>query len=93
MRKIWKWELDVTDRQSVYLPQGAQILDVQVQNGQVCMWAICLPSLPTQPRYIGIYGTGNPLPDVDLDNARYISTFQMHGGALVFHAFELANDC
>ena len=31
-------------------------------------------------------GTGNPMPD---EPGEYIATFQMHGGALVFHAFEL----
>lgn len=91
--RIWKWALPVTDRQTVMIPGGAKLLDVQVQKGPMQerfaqLWALCDENAPPEPRHIAIYGTGNPMPDEPGD---YIATFQMHGGALVFHAFEVAH--
>lgn len=87
--KIWKWPLEITDLQTLDIPSDATILTVQTQNGSPQLWALCAtPVENTTPRHIAIYGTGNPLPD---NVGRYISTFQMHDGAFVFHAFEVAN--
>jgi hypothetical protein len=91
--QILKWTLPVTDRQTVMIPAGAKLLDVQVQKGPMqehCaqLWALCDENAPKEQRHIAIYGTGNPMPDEPGD---YIATFQMHGGALVFHAFEVAH--
>jgi hypothetical protein len=82
---IWKWQLDA-DVQTVMIPVGAKLLDVQMQGGACCMWGLCDEKADKQPRRIAIYGTGNPMPD---NPGEYIATFQMHGGALVFHAFEI----
>jgi hypothetical protein len=84
--RIWKFPLAVTDRQTVLLPTGSKLLDVQMQGGACCLWALCDEDAPKHLRTIAIYGTGNPVPD---EPGEYIATFQMHGGALVFHAFEL----
>jgi len=87
--RIWKWEIKVTDRQTVMMPDGAKLLDVQMQDGQCCIWALCDQSAELAPRWLAIYGTGNSMPD---NPGEYIATFQMHGGALVFHVFELESD-
>lgn len=84
--RIWKWELAVTDRQGVYMPEGAEILDIQMQDGACCIWALCDPRAPIETRHIAIYGTGNFMP---ADPGEYIATFQIAGGLMVFHAFEL----
>jgi hypothetical protein len=86
MKTIWKFPLEVTDSQEVGVPAGAQILDVQVQGGQPCLWAIVHPGVQTVRRTVRIYGTGHQAPD-DLNRADYIGTFQLMGGGLVFHAF------
>lgn len=82
---IWKWTLRVTDEQIVEIPEGAQILSVQMQGDMPQLWALCKEDKPKVPRRILIYGTGNPIVEYP---GKYISTFQMHGGALVFHTFE-----
>ena len=92
--RIWRWTLPVTDRQTVMIPAGARLMDVQVQpwppqNDLPQLWALCDESAPPAPRHIAIYGTGNPMPD---DPGEYIATFQMRGGSLVFHAFELPQE-
>lgn len=86
MKTIWKWTLAVADIQSVPLPAGADVLGVQMQGGYPQLWALCDPKAEPQSREIAIYGTGHQLPH---DPGRYISTFQMASGALVFHAFEV----
>lgn len=86
--RIWKWSIEVTDRQTVMMPKGAKLLDVQMQGGECCAWALCDQNAEKEPRHLAIYGTGNPMPD---EPGEYLATFQMHSGALVFHAFEVAN--
>lgn len=84
--RIWKWEIEVTDEQTLMMPSGAKLLDVQMQAGKCCVWALCDQNAEKKPRHLAIYGTGNFMPD---DPGEYIATFQMHGGSLVFHAFEI----
>lgn len=89
--RIWKFGLIVTDYQEVTMPQGAQLLCVQTQGDQPQLWALVdETSLSYCRRTVAMYGTGNPLPSGDL--GKYIGTFQMHGGALVFHAFDLGEE-
>lgn len=87
MKTIYKYPLEVTDTQFVELPLGAEILTVQMQGNQLCLWALVNPSPDVfkKNRRIEIVGTGNPVPAGDL---KYISTFQMLGGGLIFHVFE-----
>ena len=84
--RIWKWQLLVNDCQKIMMPAGAILLDVQMQDILCCIWALCDENAPMVPRYIGVYGTGNPIPN---DPGKYIATFQTHGGAMVFHVFEI----
>lgn len=85
--KIFKYELGVTDEQGFYLPVGAKVLSVQTQNGIPCMWVLVDETAPTEHRTFLTVGTGQPAPD-DLGRRPYCGTYQLHGGALVFHVFE-----
>lgn len=88
--RIFKYPLEVTDRQTVHLPYNSKILTVQLQHEKLQLWALVdeLENLSV-PITIAIYGTGNPMPNNPGD---YISTFQMHGGSLVFHVFDLSSE-
>ena len=87
MKKIYKYPLEVTDTQFIELPLGAEILTAQMQGNQLCLWAMVnsSPDAIKKNRCIEIIGTGNPVPTGDL---KYISTFQIAGGGLIFHVFE-----
>lgn len=85
--RIWKYMLAVADRQCIQIPAGAKLLDVQVQHGAPCLWVLCDEKQAAKPRHIAIYCTGNPMPDSPGD---YIATFQLLGGDVVFHAFEVS---
>lgn len=86
MKTIWKFPLKVTDVQNVEMPLPAQVLTVQPQGMDICVWAEVDPKGEKALVEIAIVGTGHPLPTGRL---RYINTFQLSNGALVFHAYEI----
>lgn len=81
---IWKWTLEITDRQELHMPVGAKLLTVQMQHGKPCIWALCDENHERALRTIAIYGTGNPMPE---NPGEYVGTFQVDSGLLVFHVF------
>ena len=59
---IWKYELEMTDQQSIIVPGGASFLSVANQRGKLCLWALIFDlSQPRVSRQIEIVGTGNPM--------------------------------
>lgn len=85
MRTIWKFELAVTDVQEVMIPAGATLLCVQVQHGKPCLWAMCDVNEVPVKRKIFTHGTGHRVSHLA---GPYIGTYQIEGGALVFHVFD-----
>lgn len=86
-RAIWKFSLGMDGFQFIEPPDGAEFLSVQPQGNGVCLWALVNPENVKHKRGIWIFGTGHTIA-AGLDVGRYISTFQLNDGALVFHAFE-----
>lgn len=91
MKTVWKFPIDATDRQTVMMPRGAQILSAQVQGEQLCLWALVEPTARKEPREIEVIGTGAPAPDC---TRCYIGTAQQGtwsspGLILVRHVFEI----
>jgi len=84
---IWKFGFDIADEFAIEMPGGAEILDVQEQHGLACIWALIDPEASKKCRYFRLVGTGHPF-DYDARIYKYMGTFQMHGGNLVFHLFE-----
>lgn len=62
MRTLWKFQLEITDEQSVKMPDGAVIRAVDVQDGWICVWAEVDSKNPPVVRTFAVVGTGNPLP-------------------------------
>lgn len=87
MTTVWKYPLKVADVQSVALPFGSQVLTVQPQHDALCLWALVEPSQNVSVRVIRVHGTGHEI-DAPMSRLRWLSTFQIHGGAIVLHAFE-----
>lgn len=86
MITIYKYKIQVVDDQTISIPLGAKLLTVQVQNGIPCLWALVDTEQKHEDVFIEIVGTGNPVTGTD--SREYISTFQLHGGRLVFHVFK-----
>jgi hypothetical protein len=86
MKQIWKWAL--TPNCAISMPIGAEVLCVQTQNNLPCLWALVSPDpgeLGYEHRHFRTYGTGHYMPD---NPGKYIGTFQLNNGVLVFHVFE-----
>lgn len=92
MKTIWKQQLQAIDVQTVDMPVGSQILCVQAQREQPCIWFINPDSVSadTEQRTFRIIGTGHKF-DIEPKDL-YIGTFQLHGGDLVFHVFEIIKE-
>jgi hypothetical protein len=80
---IWKYPLG-SHQTTVSMPKGADILCVQTQNEVPTIWCRVDPNAARLSRTFVIVGTGH---DCEKD-AFYIGTFQLSGGAFVFHVFE-----
>ncbi len=85
MISIWKFPLQTIDEQVIEVPVGAELLTVQIQNGEPCLWARVDTNELVELRKIAIHGTGHELPDT---TRKYIDTYQMAGDSLIFHVFE-----
>lgn len=83
MKTIWKFPIKVTDQQVLQVPQDAQLLSVQMQGDQPCIWALVDPEAQKRPCTVQVFGTGHPVAS----EGAFLGTFQMHGGSLVFHVF------
>ena len=86
-KSIWKFPVDAVDLFGVEMPEGAEILSVQVQRGTPCVWAMVDPGRKKETRNFVVYGTGHPVSNSGAK--KFIGTFQLGGGDLVFHLFEL----
>ncbi len=86
MLKVFKDRVPEEDKISLDLPNGAQVLKVDVQNNEVQLWGLIDPSVELQTRWFRF--AGHPI-DQNMAELKHISTFFMHEGALVFHVFEI----
>lgn len=72
----------------IEMPEGARILSVAVQDDKPMMWALVDPSAPLSKHGLMVVGTGHNMEGLDVRNWRFVGTFQLDGGSLVFHLFE-----
>ena len=85
MKTIFKYPLSTTDEQVIDMPADAEILCVQVQRDVPCVWARVTDGPCCKPVKILVFGTGHP---IEQNPGRYVGTYQLHGGAVVFHVYE-----
>lgn len=86
MKSIWKFNFQIEDNFQIEMPKGAEILSVQSQNDKPALWAICDIHAEKEKRNFSIIGTGHRM---NMDDKKYIGTFQMTEGILVWHLFEI----
>lgn len=85
MKRIYKYPLAAEDLQTVIMPEGAEILTIQVQGATPCIWALVDIEQPEERRTFRTYGTGHQV----VTNGTYRGTYQLLGGDIVFHVFEV----
>jgi len=82
--KVYKYPLEVTDYQTLDLPNKSQILTVQVQDGTPTIWVLVGTDMAFEQRHIRMAGTGHAIKE---DIVSYIGTFQLKG--YLGHLFEV----
>lgn len=87
MAKIYKYPVRIADQFTIEMPAQAQILSVHMQGESPQLWALVRPTAPCVRRAFAIRGTGHDA--TFMGEAPFVGTFQLHGGALVFHLFDL----
>jgi hypothetical protein len=90
-RTIYKYDVPLTDEFELDMPVGAEVISVQVQRGTPRLWAMVNadPETPRESRRFRLLGTGRAIP-AEFQLARFVGTFQMANGELVFHLFALS---
>ena len=85
MKSIFKYPLAVTDYQVLKLPLESKLLCVQVQIRIPCLWAMVDKNQDEHESIvIRTIGTGHDIREYP---GEYLGTYQIEGGALVFHVF------
>ena len=89
MKVIFKYTLNVTDKQVIQMPVGAEILKVDTQYNKICIWAMFdrVKEYDTEERVFEIFGTGNSFEESDKRN--YLDTIQLYDGEQIYHVFEI----
>jgi len=88
MKRIYKYPFEVGSLVTIDMPEGAEILSVQIQAGTPCLWAMVDPAVESQINQFTIIGTGHDIPDIMARNLEYVSTFQ--DGKYVWHFFKVS---
>lgn len=89
MNTIWKYDLEIIDRQIVEVPLGAMLLSVKTQGeNKVCVWYQVDSRLPLRSRTVAIIGTGHTLP-ADCHSNNFVDTVLTFGGKNVWHVFDI----
>lgn len=86
MKTIHKFLLELKDWQSISMPKDAEILHLDTQFGQACLWALVDSEAPLQPRNFITRGTGYLIQDGWI---KYIGTYKLEEGRAVFHVLEV----
>jgi len=96
MLTVYKYPFVVDDYVNINMPKFSRVLSVQVQgvggiNDSPCIWAIVDTDSPLEVKRFRLVGTGHPIKEKE-ENLEFIGTFQLLGGRLVFHLFEIEED-
>ena len=84
-KQIWKYQLQTDDLCYVDMLEGAEVLCLQMQNSNPCIWALVDASAKIERRVFQTFGTGQKIST--LSERKYVGTYQLMNG-LVLHVFE-----
>lgn len=88
VKTIFKYKFEVYDNVHIVMPLDSEILSVQVQDEIPCIWALVDAQNKLETRRFEIFGTGYLVECNSQIQRKFIGTFQLGGGRLVFHLFE-----
>lgn len=86
MKTIWKYPIN-SGITKLELPSGAKFLSLQAQFGNPVAWFEVDPLVTMRESWqLATHGTGH---EFNGEYDRFLGTFQVNNGALVFHVFKL----
>lgn len=93
MRRVLKYTLQNENTKTIQVPGCTdantfkdQVLHVDVQRDDICIWCIADEEQPMQDVEIAVCNTGDYLDD-NLQKEDFLGTVLMFNGSLVFHVF------
>ena len=89
--KIFKYPLEITDRQEVNIKGLVKVLSVAEQKGNIILYAMV--NEESNANYIvvvKIYGTGQEISPSVMDHFKFLGTVSHMGGDLMWHVFHMA---
>lgn len=97
---VRKYPIEVVDAFTIDMPQDAEVLCIQLDNGRPCIWARIILENPVKARRFRLFTTGQIL-EMPADNGGdYVGSVQSESGTrhrnLIFHLFdcgEVADPC
>lgn len=89
METIWKYQFKIEEDFSIEMPSGAEILSVQMQGKNPCIWVKIFEFEKhlLRKRRFQLFGTGHTIPVIP-EQRKYLATFQF-STTLVLHLFEV----
>jgi len=89
MISIYKYTLEINDKQELELPHNAVILSVANQHESIVLYAmIDTKEEEKQDAYeIYIHGTGHEISVEERNNAVFLGTVKLLDGKIMFHVF------
>jgi hypothetical protein len=85
--KIWKYKIMYEVNEFIaFLPVGAKILHVDVQQNKPYFWALVDENQDLLERTFCVYDTGQHI-DLPVEKLTYIGTFTLNDGDYVGHLF------
>lgn len=88
MQRVYKYQLEITDDQTIKLK--GKPLSVIVQNNCVMLYALYdenLFDVQGNDYKIHIAGTGHPIEDSIINDYTFLNTVSLYDGQIVFHIF------
>lgn len=87
MKTVFKYPVNISGQvQAFSMPEGAQLLSLQLQRGRPTLWALVDPAAPMGMRRFVFVGTGDNAVGAGME---YVETLQFNDGNLVLHLFEV----
>ena len=71
MKVIYKYRLPFKEFSVVSMPEGANIIRIDGEDGAIQMWAVVDTEAPLVDREFSLFKTGGEMPD-DIENYRYL---------------------
>lgn len=88
MKIVWKYPLEVTDKQKIVVPYGSVFLCVKEQNDAPVVYVLVDTTYSIEPCTnwdVYIFGTGHQIDSTNMLPSDYVGTVTTYGGSLVWH--------